>query len=105
MDATAVRCAGAGNVMTRIVSGVTDRSMVTQHGTVGLQMRRAQEARLELPPHALAIVHSDGIETRWDPAGIRPLLDRDPTLIAALLLRDHTRVRDDATVVVLRRAH
>ena len=33
------------------------------------------------------------------------LLDRDPTLIAALLLRDHTRVRDDATVVVLRRAH
>ena len=105
MDSDAVRCAGAGNVVTRIVSGVTDRTMVTQHGSVGLQMRRAQEQALALPPYALAVVHSDGIETRWDPARIRPLLDRDPTLIAALLLRDHTRVRDDATVVVLRRAH
>ncbi|QHI99913.1 SpoIIE family protein phosphatase [Xylophilus rhododendri] len=100
-----VRSAGAGNVVGRIVSGVTDRSIVTQHGTVGLQIRRAQEASLPLPPYALAIVHSDGIETRWDPARIRPLMDRDPTLIAALLLREHSRGRDDATVVVLRRAH
>lgn len=105
MDRDTVRCAGAGNVVARIVSGVYDRSMVTQHGTVGLQMRRAQEASLALPPYALAIVLSDGIETRWDPARIRPLMDRDPTLVAALLLREHSRKRDDATVVVLRRVH
>lgn len=103
VDAGQVRCAGAGNVSVRVVSGVFDRSMVTQHGTVGVQVRRAQEATLALPPHALVIVHSDGIETRWDPNRIRPLLGRDPALVAALLLRDHTRHRDDATVVVLRR--
>lgn len=103
LDAAQARCSGAGNVVVRIVSGVFDRSMVTQHGTVGLQMRRAQEAVMALPEHALAIVHSDGIETRWDSARLRPLLDRDPALIAALLLRDHCRGRDDATVVVLRR--
>ena len=97
----AVACpeCGAGNVLTRIVSGVTDRTMVTQHGTVGMQMRRAQEQTLELPAYALAVVHSDGIETRWDPACIRPLLDRDPTLIAALLLRDQ---RHDAHREVVR---
>jgi hypothetical protein len=32
-----------------------------------------------------------------------PLLGRDPTLAAALLVRDHCRGRDDATVAVLRR--
>ena len=103
MGATQVRCSGAGNVVVRIVSGVFDRSMVTQHGTVGMQMRRAQEAVMELPEHALAIVHSDGIETRWDSTRLHPLIDRDPALIAAVLLRDHCRGRDDATVVVLRR--
>lgn len=103
MDAANVRCTGAGNVVSRIVSGVFDRSMVTQHGTVGMQMRRAQEAVMDLPEHALAIVHSDGIETRWDSTRLHPLLDRDPALVAALLLRDHCRGRDDATVVVLRR--
>jgi len=99
-----LRIAGAGNIATRVVSGVFDRSMVTQHGTVGLRIPRVHEASLALPPHAVVIAHSDGIETRWDPAAMRPLLGRDPALIAALLLRDHTRGRDDATVIVLRRA-
>ena len=98
-----VRCAGAGNVLVRLVSGVFDKGMATQHGTVGLQIRKTHETALTLPPHALAIVHSDGIASRWDPMRIRPLLGRDPTLIAALLLRDHTAQSDDATVVVLRR--
>ncbi|WPB56063.1 ATP-binding SpoIIE family protein phosphatase [Xylophilus sp. GOD-11R] len=105
LDGQTVRCAGAGNVVARIVSGVFDRSMVTQHGTLGLQMRRAQEAVMALPPYAMVIVLSDGIETRWDPSRIRPLMDRDPALVAALLLREHSRKRDDATVVVLRRVH
>jgi len=49
------------------------------------------------------VLHSDGIETRWDGAKLLPLLGRDPTLVAALLVRQHSRHRDDATVVVLRR--
>ena len=103
MSGDQLRCAGAGNVLVRLISGVFDKGMATQHGTVGLQMRKTHESTLAMPQHALAIMHSDGIESRWDPARIRPLLDRDPTLIAALLVRDHTRHRDDATVVVLRR--
>jgi hypothetical protein len=58
---------------------------------------------MELPAHALDIVHSDGIDTRWRADRILPVLKKDPALVAAILLRDHTRHRDDATVVVLRR--
>jgi hypothetical protein len=50
------------------------------------------------------VVHSDGLESRWTPRRLMPVLGRDPMLAAALLLRDHSRGRDDATVVVLRRA-
>lgn len=93
---------GAGNIVGRVLSGVFDKSLVTQHGTAGLQIRKPETTSLALPAHALVVLHSDGIETRWSVDRIRPLLQRDPTLVAAILLRDHTRHRDDATVVVIR---
>lgn len=99
-----IRSSGAGNVAARIVSGDSDKTVLTQHGTVGLQMRSPDEQALQWPPHALLVVHSDGLESRWSPQRLMPLLRRDPMLAAALLLRDHSRGRDDATVVVIRRA-
>lgn len=103
-DASSIRSSGAGNVAARIVSGDSDKSVLTQHGTVGLQMRSPDELALDWPPHALLVVHSDGLESRWSPQRLMPLLRRDPMLAAALLLRDHSRGRDDTTVVVVRRA-
>lgn len=103
-DASKIRSSGAGNVSARIVSGDSDKTVITQHGTVGLQMRSPDELALDWPPHALLVVHSDGLESRWSPQRLMPLLRRDPMLAAALLLRDHSRGRDDATVVVVRRA-
>lgn len=98
-----IRSAGAGNVTVRIVAGDGDRTLLSQHGTIGVQIRRLQEVRAEWPPHAVIVLHSDGIEGRWSPQLIHPLLAHDPALIAAVLVRDHFRGRDDATVVVLRR--
>ncbi len=100
---SSVRSCGAGNVMGRIVSGASDRSVLTQHGTAGVQIRRPEEAQTAWPPHALLVVHSDGIESRWPATRLMPVLGRDPTLAAAIILRDHCRGRDDATVVVMRR--
>lgn len=97
-----VHCAGAGNVAVRIASGVFDKSMATQHGTVGVQIRRPDESSLALPQHAVAIVHSDGLTTRWPVDAILPVLERDPTIAAAILWKNHARGRDDATVVVIR---
>jgi hypothetical protein len=86
----------------RVLSGVFDKSLVTQHGTAGLQIRKPETTSLELPAHALVVLHSDGIETRWSVDAHPPPAAKDPTLVAAVLLRDHTRHRDDATVVVIR---
>jgi anti-sigma regulatory factor (Ser/Thr protein kinase) len=103
LDASArLRYAGAGNVMGRIVSGVFDRSMLTQHGTAGVQVRKTEVATLEVPEHAVAVVHSDGIASRWKAQELVPLLQRDPALIAAALLWQQSRGRDDATVLVVK---
>ena len=103
LEANTVRCAGAGNVIGRIVSGVEDRTLLTQHGTVGVTIRTPEETRMAWPPHALLFVCSDGIESRWKPELVRPALGRDPAIVAALVLREHCRGRDDATVAVLGR--
>ena len=98
-----VRSAGAGNVMARLVSGVSDRAILCQHGTAGVTIRTPDETTTAWPPHAMLVVFSDGIETRWKGDALAPVLGRDPALAAALLARDHCRGRDDATVAVLRR--
>ncbi|HZY20269.1 MAG TPA: ATP-binding protein [Ramlibacter sp.] len=102
-EAGTLRIAGAGNVLGRVVSGVEDRTLLTQHGTAGLAMRSPEETAAVWPAHALVVLCSDGIETRWKPEQLRPVLERDPAIAAALLARDHCRGRDDATVAVLRR--
>ncbi len=98
-----IRSVGAGNVLVRVVSGDSDRTVLTQHGTLGLQIRRPEEVRTDWPPHAVVVLHTDGIEGRWTPQLIHPVLGHDPALVAAVLVRDHCRGRDDASVVVLRR--
>ncbi len=103
LDAAAGRVdyAGAGNVVARLVSGTEDRSLLVQHGTAGVAMSRVQQMSAPWPEHALLVLHSDGLATRWR---LPPtLLARTPSLVSAALLRDHARGRDDATVVVVRR--
>jgi hypothetical protein len=90
-------------VIGRLVSGVEDRTLLTQHGTAGVTIRTPEETSADWPAHALVVVFSDGIESRWKPDLLRGVLGRDPAVAAALLMRDHCRGRDDATVAVLRR--
>lgn len=102
-EANTMLAAGAGNVTIRIVSGVFNRSVLAQNGTVGVQMRRVEETRMDWPEHALVVCHSDGLQSRWPPQAITALIGRDPTLAAAVLVRDYGRGRDDVTVLVMRR--
>ena len=102
-DGSALTFAGAGNIAGRLVSGVGDRSLMCQHGTLGLQIRKLQDVGYAWPEHALLVLHSDGIATRWSFEDAPGLLQCDPAVIAAWLLREHCRGRDDATVLVVRR--
>jgi anti-sigma regulatory factor (Ser/Thr protein kinase) len=98
-----IRTSGAGNVVGRVISGIGDRTLLTQHGTAGVTIRTPDEVTSDWPDHALLVVCSDGIETRWKADLLHPVLRHDPVIVAAVLMRHHFRGRDDATVAVLRR--
>lgn len=102
--ANTVVAAGAGNVAGRIISGLSDRTLLSQHGTLGLKIRKMQDATYAWPEHALLVMHSDGLQARWSLGGVGGLLRCDPAVIAGWLIRDHTRGADDVVVVVVKRA-
>ena len=103
-EADSLLMVGAGNVMIRVVNGVFNRSVLAQNGTVGVQMRRIEETKMQWPAHALVVCHSDGLQSRWPPEAIAGLIGSDPALVAAVLVRDFGRGRDDVTVLVVRRS-
>jgi len=95
--------AGAGNISGRVISGIEDRALMSQHGTLGVQIRRLQDVHYPWPDHSLLVLHSDGLLTRWNLKEVGGLLQCDPAVVAGWLLRDYTRGHDDVTVVVLKR--
>ena len=98
-----IRFAGIGNIGAYVIDGDTRRALVSHNGIVGHNVRKVQEFSVPCPPGALVIMHSDGIQTQWDLDRYPGLLARSPALIAAMLMRDFIRRRDDAMVLVVRR--
>ncbi|RYY95190.1 MAG: histidine kinase, partial [Comamonadaceae bacterium] len=72
-EAGTIRTAGAGNIFGRVLSGIEDRTLLSQHGTAGVTIRTPEETGIAWPPHALLVACSDGIETRWKPELLRPV--------------------------------
>lgn len=93
---------GVGNISGSVVSGATSRSLVSHAGIVGHQCRKIQEFTYPWTRGAMLVLHSDGLQSRWNLAGYPGLAGRHPSLVAATLYRDYVRGRDDVTVVVAR---
>ncbi|MDE1933666.1 ATP-binding SpoIIE family protein phosphatase [Bradyrhizobium sp.] len=90
---------GIGNVAGVLSTNGELRRMVSMPGTAGHNARKIQA--FEYPfTGGLVILHSDGIASSWTLERYPNLAARHPTLIAAVLYRDLTRHRDDATVLV-----
>ena len=102
LDGTTARFAGVGNIAGVAVSGGEQRHMVSHNGIVGHQVHKVQEFSYACPPGTMVILASDGLRTQWRLESYPGLALRDPTIAAATLWRDYTRVRDDATALVLR---
>lgn len=98
-----LRFAGVGNIAGCVMDG-SRRALVSHNGIVGHNLRKVQEFAVPFQPEALCILHSDGIQTQWDLGRYPGLEGRSPALIAAVLMRDHIRRRDDAVVLAVRRA-
>lgn len=106
IDAAAheVRYAGIGNIAAQIVVEDGSQSLISMNGTAGHIARSIREFSYAFVPGALLIVHTDGMSARWTLDSYPGIRLRDPAVVAAVLLRDHGRGRDDAAVVVARHA-
>ncbi len=99
-----IRFVGIGNISAALVQGTTVRHMVSHNGTAGHVASRIREFTYSFTSDPLVILHSDGLTSRWDLASYPGLAMQHPSLIAGVLLRDHRRGRDDASVAAMRPA-
>jgi anti-sigma regulatory factor (Ser/Thr protein kinase) len=96
--------AGVGNIAAVVLSRGTSRSLVSHNGTLGVATSKIQEFKSEWPSDGVLVVHSDGLQSRWDLSSYAGLLARHAAVIGGALLRDFRRQRDDASVVVVKAA-
>jgi anti-sigma regulatory factor (Ser/Thr protein kinase) len=96
-----VSYAGVGNISGNLVAPGASQGLVSHNGTLGLGQRRTQQFEYRHGAGAVLVMHSDGMSARWDLRSRADLLARHPAIIAGVLYRDHTRGRDDATVLVV----
>jgi hypothetical protein len=99
-----VSFAGVGNVTGIICESSGVRRLLSQGGIVGQNMRKVKDFSYPaLSKDTVYVLHSDGIATHWDFNQYPGLFSKHPSIIAAVLFRDHARVRDDASIFVFRR--
>jgi anti-sigma regulatory factor (Ser/Thr protein kinase) len=91
---------GVGNIAGFITDSGGTRRMVSHSGTAGHTAGRIQAFQYPMHYRPVLVMFSDGLASSWSPDGHAGLFELDPTLIAAVLYRDHARGRDDASVVV-----
>lgn len=100
-QARVVHFAGVGNIAAQICGRASSKSLASMAGTAGRQVRTLRSFQYELPESGFLIMHSDGCRSGWSVYADPQLRRRSPLLIAATLIRDWERGRDDVSVVVL----
>jgi anti-sigma regulatory factor (Ser/Thr protein kinase) len=103
LDGLRLDYAGVGNIAGTVAAPERSAGLVSQNGTVGVQVRKVQQMEYSLPQRGVLIMHSDGLSQRWSLDAYPGLLTRHPAVIAGVLSRDFSRGHDDATVVVVAR--
>lgn len=96
--------AGVGNITAVVLSGDASRNLVSHNGTLGMVTSRIQEFSTPWTADAVLVMHSDGLQSKWDLSAYAGLIARHPAIIGGALLRDFRRQRDDASVVVVKAA-
>lgn len=97
--------ASVGNVEVRLVGSVPKLNLVIRRGIIGLNAPNPVPTEHSWDTGDLLIMHSDGIQTRWDWNELSDLKQETPTVIARQLLSKFGKMDDDATVVVARSAN
>lgn len=97
------RFAGVGNIAASVhAAGAPSRGLVSHPGIVGGQYRQMPAFPLQVAAGMLLVMHSDGLQTRWNLEQYEGLFFRHPALVVAVLHRDFDRGRDDVGVIAAR---
>lgn len=97
-----LRYAGIGNISTLIVQGKTVRRLVVRDGLLGGRLTTPHQETVELEKNAILVMHSDGLNTLRSLDTQATLLQRSAPVIAADLMANNLRGRDDASIIVSR---
>lgn len=96
--------AGIGNIVAAIGQTHSIKRIALDNGIVGHTVPRFRALTYPWSADAVLILHSDGLSGSWQLERYPGLLQHSAPLIAGVLYRDFTRVRDDAMAVVIKRA-
>jgi anti-sigma regulatory factor (Ser/Thr protein kinase) len=91
---------GVGNIAGKVLGFETNKALISFNGILGHTMSRIHDNTVSWESGKLLILHSDGINTRWDLSLYPNITRHDPSIIAACLYRDFNRNNDDITIVV-----
>ena len=97
-----VRYAGIGNVSTLLVQGRKVRRMAVRDGLLGGRSTTPHMETVKIDPHAVIVMHSDGLTTLRNLEAQTALMQRCAPVVAADLLARNLRGRDDASIIVSR---
>ncbi|MBU4610873.1 ATP-binding protein [Achromobacter sp. GG226] len=92
--------AGIGNIAGSLTGEGKARSLLSHNGIVGHNARRFLENSHACHGGDVIILASDGLGQHWSLNDYPGLREHHPSVIAAVLYRDHSRRRDDLAVLV-----
>ncbi len=94
---------GVGNISALVGGRQGNKHLVSMAGILGHNVRKLRQFDQAWSTQELLVMHSDGLATHWSLLDDPELVDQHPSIVAAVLYRDHSRGRDDITVLVARR--
>jgi hypothetical protein len=97
-----IHFAGVGNIAGTVLAPAGRHGLVSLNGIVGSALPKIQTFTHPWADTALLVMHSDGLQSRWDFNAYPGLTLRHPSLIAGVLYRQYTRGRDDVTVIAVK---
>jgi anti-sigma regulatory factor (Ser/Thr protein kinase) len=92
---------GVGNIAGKTISYLQTKNLTSFNGIVGHVMSsRVHDYEIPWERGSLLLLHSDGLNSRWDISKYAHIQKHDPAILAACLYRDHSRGNDDVTIVI-----
>lgn len=92
---------GLGNIAGIVQSPTERKHLVSMNGTVGYEVSKFMEFKLNWTPESILVMHSDGLSSRTFDS-LAEVADKGAPVIAGWLYQHHAKNIDDATVLVLK---